>query len=199
MKLRGILLLLIIVAGVSCSPKRMGVEESDKVFSKQEGVILINPEYGIYEYKDELYYFSDTTDLLFKIPAGYLYDNQDTWWGYGLRMYNKDSTITILANSFEGCLWEELADEYPYSWWAYCWDDDDYKIHVTESKYGYTKIGFDRDYTPIYEKCVMYHEPGVGWRPHIIRMEYQNSSVMEAVSILMDYIEPYPDIFPESN
>lgn len=197
MKFRGGILLLIIVASVSCSPKRIIVEELNKDFSKQEGVILVNPNCGIYEYKDELYYFSETTDLLFKIPIGYLYDNHNTWWGHGLRMYNQDSTIMILVNSFESCLWEELEDEEPYSWWAYCWDNDDFKIHVIESKYGYTKIGFDREYTPIYEKCVMYHEPGIGWRPHIIRMEYQNSSLKEAIPILIDYIESYPDIFPK--
>lgn len=186
----------IMTACIKANESRTDYNDS---FLMTQGVTECDSTLGIYCYRDTLYYYDSTTKMLFKIPEGFESNNNDTYWGAGLRLNNPDSTITIYLDSFkEG--WEDLVvdeDNGIYSWWGYCWDNKDVKTAVDESKYGYTKIGFDgnKDFKPIYEKCVMYNDVDSGWRPHLIRIEYPDTLSQEAASIIWEYIKPYPNIF----
>lgn len=195
--------LLLTIFSIGCSSSHPQ-EHSDVNFPSVQGVTLCDSTLGLYTYKDTLYYYDAETKMLFKIPEGFEANNQNTYWGSGLRLNNQDSSITIYLDSFTGG-WEELADgkeDGLYSWWAYCWDNADVKIDVVESMYGYTKIGFTpwfqdnkKTFKPIYEKCVLYHDTNSGWRPHLIRIEYPDSLSPEASNIIWEYIEPYPNVF----
>ena len=193
-----IMLIILATNTMGCSSSHEQ-ENSVLSFPLVQGVSLCDSTLGIYSYRDTLYYYDANTKMLFKIPEGFEANNLNTYWGAGLRLNNQDSTITIYLDSFTGG-WEELADgeeDGLYSWWGYCWDNKDVKTSVDESKYGYTKIGFDenKDFKPIYEKCVMYHDIDSGWRPHLIRIEYPDTLSQEAASIIWEYIQPYPNIF----
>lgn len=190
--------LILTIFSIGCSSSHEQ-EYSDLNFTSVRGVALCDSTLGLYTYKDTLYYYDATTKMLFKIPEGFEANNLNTYWGAGLRLNNQDSSITIYLDSFTGG-WEELADgkdDGLYSWWGYCWDNKDVKTAVDESMYGYTKIGFDenKNFKPIYEKCVMYHDIDSGWRPHLIRIEYPDSLSQEAAYIIWEYIKPYPNIF----
>lgn len=190
--------LILTIFSIGCSSSHEQ-EYSDLNFTSVRGVALRDSTLGLYTYKDTFYYYDATTKVLFKIPEGFKANNLNTYWGAGLRLNNHDSSITIYLDSFTGG-WEELADgkdDGLYSWWGYCWDNTDVKTAVDESMYGYTKIGFDKNknFKPIYEKCVMYHDLDSGWRPHLIRIEYPDTLSQEAADIICEYIEPYPNIF----
>lgn len=192
----------IYIAGLilcSCSSNIDTVSEID--FLSTSGVSEYDTSLGLYSYNDTLYYYDPTTKMLFKVPTGFEANNQNTYWGSGLRLTNPDSSIIIYLDSFKGG-WEELIDDPEndfYSWWGYCWDNTDVKTSVEESKYGYTKIGFakkaETTFKPIYEKCVMYHDVDSGWRPHLIRIEYPDSLAQDVAWIIWNYVEPYPNIF----
>lgn len=194
-----LLLYILAILLTSCIQENESHTDYNETFLTIHGVTECDSTLGIYSYRDTMYYYDSTTKMLFKIPEGFEANNKDTYWGAGLRLNNPDSSITIYLDSFEGG-WKDLVEDEEngiYSWWGYCWDNKDVKTSVEESKYGYTKIGFDenKNFKPIYEKCVMYHDIDSGWRPHLIRIEYPDTLSQEAASIIWEYIQPYPNIF----
>ena len=66
-------------------------------FLMTQGVTECDSTLGIYCYRDTLYYYDSTTKMLFKIPEGFEANNNDTYWGAGLRLNNPDSTITTVS------------------------------------------------------------------------------------------------------
>lgn len=192
------LLPIILLGIVGCTSENKSNDPALE-FISTPGVTLCDSTLGIYNFRDTLYYFDGTTKVLFKIPEGFMANNEDTYWGKGVRLVSPDSTMRIFIDSYDGG-YPDLEDDEEneiYSWWGYCWDNKDIKTHVKGDKYGYTKIGFDENQNckPIYEKCVMYQDVDSGWRPHLIRIEYPDTLAQDAASIIWNYIEPYPNIF----
>lgn len=100
--------LILSIFSIGCSSS-LPQEHSDVNFPSVQGVTLCDSTLGLYTYKDTLYYYDAETKMLFKIPEGFEANNQNTYWGSGLRLNNQDSSITIYLDSFTGG-WEELAD-----------------------------------------------------------------------------------------
>ncbi len=193
------ILFCLLILSIGCSSNNKQPINDAYDFLSTKGVEISDSTLDLYIYQDTLYYFDNITKLLFKIPDGFEANNQDTYWGNGLRLVSKDSLIKIYIDSYEqgSPVLENDEENDLYSWWSYCWDNKDIKTDVKGDKYGYTKIGFDENQNckPIYEKCVMYHDVDSGWRPHLIRIEYPDSLASEAADIIWNYIAPYPNIF----
>ncbi len=195
--IKSIILITLLSILYSCSESKPHYLESMPNFLALKGVSVVDSIMNVYQYKDTLYYYEPETKVLFKIPGGFHYDNKDISWRYGIRLMNENSSIKIYVDSHDGRVEpEKFPDEERFVWlWSYCWDNNDVKIYVDESQYGYTKIGFNNENKPIYEKCFMYHDENDVWKPHLIRIEYADSLAKQASYLIWEHIDAYPPLF----
>lgn len=190
------LFLVLLLTLLGCSSKKQEVQKPP-IFSKIDGVKLVDDTYGIYQYNDTLYYFNEPADFLFKIPVGFKYSKSDRMFADGLRLTNADSTLNIYLSSLSyGYPRENYSDEaLSVALSNYACDNSDIKIYYEVNDSSYFKIGFTEQNIPMLEKCIVKFdndEETINQFFHFVRFEYPDSLAREAEQIHRDYIQPWP-------